>query len=166
MKSIRLIYRKIIDVHASKPWEQLVFDASWNEFLLQAQFYNQDKKYTTFGELIANVPNAEKLHFLVSPAIVGYLKQLNGKVPDIHNTIGKLFLPFKGYKFEIINSDITNKQKHQVAVSFISEPLTWYDTISNQLLVSINNAVEQGETLMDMFSLTPFLSIYSIKEIN
>jgi hypothetical protein len=162
---IRLQYRKIIDVNATKTWDKLVFDASYNEFLLQSQFYNQEKKYTTFRELLTHVPAAEKLHFLVTPAIIGHLQQLNGKVPDILNQAGKLFLPFKGYKFEIINSDVRNKAKHLVVVNFISEPLTWYDTVDNLLLVSANQVVDgQEEILTEMFTMQPYLSIYSLKK--
>lgn len=163
MKTIRLIYRKIIDASNTKPWDEMLFEGSWYEYLLQAQTFNPDKKYNTFAELIANVPNADRLHFLVTPAIIGYLKQLNGRVPDISNSIGKTFLPFKNFKFEIINADITDKKKLQVAVNFISEPLIWHDTIGNQLLVTINNEPENGETLTEMFTMQPFLSIYSIQ---
>lgn len=161
---IRLLYRKVIDANAQKAWERHVFEDSYAEFLLQAQFYNQDKKYNTFGELLTHVPDAEKLHFLVSPAITGYLKQLNGKVPDVLNNIGKHFLPFKNFKFEIINSDLRNKARHQVAVNFLTEPLSWHDTIGNQLLVSTNSDSEDGALLTELFSIPPYLSIHSLKE--
>lgn len=163
-KIIRLLYRKVIDANAQKAWEQHVFNDSYAEFLLQAQFYNQEKKYNTFAELLTHVPDAEKLHFLVSPAITGYLKQLNGKVPDILNNIGKQFLPFKNFRFEIINSDIRNKARHQVAVNFLSEPLTWHDTIGNQLLVAVNDDRDDGAVLTEMFAMQPYLSIHSLKE--
>jgi hypothetical protein len=165
MRVIRLLYRKIIDASSQSAWEKLVFNDSYTEFLMQAQLYNQEKKYSTFGELVTYVPNAEKLHFLVSGSVVGYLKQLNGKVPDILNNTGKLFLPFSNYKFEIINSDIKDKNKHQVAVNFMSAPLTWYDTIGNQLLVALNTTPVNDEILTEQFALQPFLSIYSLKEI-
>jgi hypothetical protein len=165
MRVIRLLYRKIIDASSQSAWEKLVFNDSYTEFLMQAQLYNQEKKYSTFGELIAYVPNAEKLHFLVSGSVVGYLKQLNRKVPDILNNSGKFFLPFSNYKFEIINSDIKDKSKHQVAVNFMSEPLTWYDTIGNQLLVALDTTPVNDEILTEQFAMQPFLSIYSLKEI-
>jgi len=161
---IRLLYRKVIDANAQKAWERHVFEDSYAEFLLQAQFYNQDKKYNTFGELLTYVPDAEKLHFLVSPAITGYLKHLNGKMPDVLNNIGKHFLPFKNFKFEIINSDMRNKARHQVAVNFLSEPITWHDTIGNQLLVSLHSGSEDGAVLTELFSMQPYLSIHSLKE--
>lgn len=164
---IRLLYRKIIDASSSKIWEKLVFDQSYTEFLMQSQLYNQEKKYSTFGELITHVPGAEKLHFLVSASVTGYVQQLNGKVPDILNNTGKHFLPFRNFRFEIINSDIRNKEQHQVAINFVSEPLTWYDTIGDRLLVAINGK-EDGpgdEVVTELFSLQPFLSIHSLKQL-
>ena len=161
---IKLCYRKIIDSTASKQWDKLVFEDSYKEFLMQAQLYNQGKKYSTFSEIVNNVPGSEKLHFLVSSSVIGYLKQLNGTVPDIMNSLGKHFLSFKNYKFEIINSDIKDKLKHQVAINFFSEPLDWLDTIGNQLLVSDGKKNESGEYMTELFSLQSFLSIYSLRE--
>ena len=161
--TIRLCYRKIIDVHPTHPWDKLVFEDSYIEFLLQAQLYNQEKKYTSFSELITHVPNAEKLHFLVSAAVMGYLQQLNGKVPDLVNALGKLFLPFKHFRFEIINSDVKDKTRHQVAVNFFTDHLAWHDTINNQLLLSIPGNAEKDELLTELFTLPAYVTIYSLK---
>ncbi len=89
---IRLCYRKIIDASSQKMWDKYVFESSYTEFLMQSQLYNQEKKYNSFAELLINVPDAEKLHFLVSAAIGGYMQQLNGIVPDIIDNLGKHFL--------------------------------------------------------------------------
>jgi len=166
-RAIRLAYRKIIDAGSRKQWEKYVFEDSYKEFRMQAQLYNQEKKYSTFGELIAHVPNAEKLHFLVSASVVGYVQQLNGKIPDIVNATGRHFLPFKHYRFEIINSDLRNKEMHQVAINFLTEPLTWYDTIGTQLLVSLSGNIgkEGEEILTELFTMQPFLTIHSLKEL-
>jgi len=162
---IRLVYRKIIDATAQNVWEKYVFDATYAEFLMQSQLYNTEKKYTAFSELKNNVPNADKLHFLVSASVVPYLKQLNGKMPDILNNLGKLFVPFSNYKFEIIESDIRDKAKHRIAVEMYSDALTWIDTIDNHLLVSVHSDREDSdaEVLTEMFVMQPYLSIYSIK---
>jgi hypothetical protein len=164
---IRICYRKLIDANAVTAWDKLVFDDSYADFLMQAQYFNREKKYTSFGGLVNNVPGAEKLHSLVSASITGYLKQLNGKIPDIVNNQGKVFLPFKNYMFEIINSDTVNRGRHQVAIHFYTEPLVWHSTIGNLLLVSACGAGENtnGEILTDMFALQPFVSIYSISEM-
>ncbi len=162
-KIIRLCYRKLIDASSQKPWDKYVFESTYAEFLMQAQFYNPEKKYHTFSELLIHVPAAEKLHFLVSAAVTGYLSQLNGIIPDILNNLGKHFLHFKNYRFEIINSDINNKASHQVAVNFYSEPLIWHDTIGNYLLVSAAGEEKKEEgVLTDLVQLQPFLSIYSL----
>jgi hypothetical protein len=164
---IKLCYRKIIDASSQKVWDKYVFDSTYQEFLMQAQFYNKDNKFNSFAEIINSVPGSEKLHFLVSSAIVGYLQQLKEVIPDVLNNIGKHFLPFKNYRFEIINSDIKNKANHQVAINFFSEPLIWHDTIGEHLLISPHSEEEyDGEVLTDLVKLQPFLSIYSIQNVN
>jgi hypothetical protein len=165
-KIIRLCYRKVIDATSQKVWDKYVFESSYAEFKMQAQLYNQQKKYNSFGELLQHVPGAEKLHFLVSGAVVGYLQQLDGVVPDILNNLGKHFLKFTNYRFEIINSDIQKKDSHQIAINFFSEPLIWHDKIDNYLLVSPVNGARNDDgvlVLTEMLQLQPFLSIYSLK---
>ncbi len=164
-KIVRFCYRKIIDSSSQKGWDKLVFDSSYQEFLMQSQFYNQEKKYNSFAELLINIPSSEKLHFLVSAAVVPYVLQLKGVVPDILNSLGKHFLLFQHYRFEIINSDIKNKSAHQVAINFISEPLIWQDTVGDTIILSsIDAATTEDEILTDTLKLQPFLSIYSLKE--
>lgn len=158
---ITLCYRKIIAMNATGTWEQLVFNDTYAEFLLQAQYFNPDKKYSSFAQLTRHIPQTAKLHFLVSSACIGYLQQLNEKVPDIYNIIGKQFLIFKSFHFEIINSDINEKAVHQVAINFYSEPLLWHDTIGNYLLVSDHHA--EHRELTDLVQLVPFLSIHTLK---
>src|SRR5437667_8522382 len=132
-KTIRICYRKVIDATSQKEWEKYVFESSYKEFLMQAQLYNPEKKYNTFAELLINVQGANKLHFLVSSSVLGYLQQLNGKIPDALNNLGKHFLKFTDYRFEIINSDVKNKTTHQVAINFFSGPLIWHETIGNYI---------------------------------
>lgn len=161
---IRLCYRKVIDASSSKQWDQYVFDSTYTEYLLQSQLYDPGKKFDSFSELLAHVPGAEKLHFLASAATTGYLQQLGGKIPGLLNSLGKHFLTFSNYRFEIINTDRSNKNNHQVAISFYSEPMLWLDTIGTSLLLS---PIEEKETtdgvLTELFPLQPFVSIYSLK---
>jgi hypothetical protein len=164
IKNIRFCYRKIIEPGATKAWEKLVFEASYAEFKMQAQRFNDGGKYNDFSDMLLNVTGADQLHFLVSGAATGYIKQLNGKIPEVLNTLGKHFLPFNNFRFEIINSDIKDISKHKVAISFFSEPVTWLDSIGKTMLLSVNNIIENGELLTDTLMLQPFLSIYSIKQ--
>ncbi|MBC6608056.1 hypothetical protein H8B13_14610 [Hymenobacter sp. BT188] len=159
---ITLCYRKIIDANASRPWEKMVFEDTYTEFRMQAQLLNQEKKYRSFGELLHYAPGADQLHFLVSAAVRGYVQQLGGLVPDVIDNLGRHFLKFSKFQFEIINSDLLDKARHQVAINFYSEPLMWHDTIGTQLLVSEAAGVG-GEILTNQLSLLPFLSIYSLQ---
>jgi hypothetical protein len=160
---IRFCYRKVIDATTTGLWESHVFNDSYQEFLMQAQLYNQEKKYTSFAQLIQHVKGAEQLHFLVSSAVVGYVRQLNNIIPDIVNALGKTFLAFSNFRFEIINSDVKDKGRHQVAVNFYSDELVWLETIGTQLLVSFPGKEEDGTVLTELVTMQPFLSIYSIK---
>jgi hypothetical protein len=162
MKSIRLCYRKIIDSDSPKAWDKAVFDATHLEFYMQAQRIDPDGKFSTFGELLLNIPNADQLHYLASTAAIGYIRQLNDVMPDITNAYGKLCLPFKNFKFEIIDSHIEIKTSHKIAIWFYSEPLQWIDTVGNQLLISYQetNLLEPGKEIeTDMITIAPFLSI-------
>jgi hypothetical protein len=163
-RTITLCYRKIIDAQATRPWEKMVFEDTYTEFRMQAQLHNQEKRYRTFAELLHHVPGADQLHFLVSSAAMGYLRQLNDLIPDIINNLGRHFLKFTKFQFEIINSDLQDISKHQVAISFYSDPVVWHDTIGQYLLVSDGKETE-GEVLTHLFQLQPFLSIHSLANL-
>ena len=148
-----------------QPWDKYVFESSYTEFLLQSQFYNQEKKYSRFSELLLHVPKAEKLHFLVSAAVTGYVQQLNARVPDINDNLGRQCLLFTDYRFEIIHSDINNKANHQVALNFYSEAQVWHQSMGHYLLVSPVNGEQTADGILtSLLPLVPMLSIYSLKE--
>lgn len=160
---IILGYRLVIDKNAQNGWRKQVFEDTYAEFLMQSQYYNREKKYSLLSDIIHHDPSAEKLHYLVSAAAVGYLKQLNGLIPGIANNQGKPVVPFKNFRFEIINSDTKNKELHEVAISFFSEPLLWYDTLGDYLLISTqtDNVEEVYET--ELIEVQKMMNIHSIK---
>lgn len=162
---ITLAYRKLIDANSTKPWDKLVFADSYREFRMQAQLYNQQGQYRTFGELLHYVPGADKLHFLVGGSLGGYVQQLGGLVPDIVNNVGRYFLKISRYQFELINSDLHDQSRHQVAINFYAEPLLWHDTIAPYLLVSEAAAPAEAssEVLTHLFQLQPYLTIHALR---
>jgi hypothetical protein len=169
MRIVRLCYRKIIDANSQKVWDKAVFDDTHLEFYMQAQRLDPDGKYTTLQELTENISNADQLHYLTSTAAIGYIRQLKEVIPDMANAYGKLCLPFKNFKFEIIHSHMMDKSQHKVAIWFYSEPLTWIDTIENQLLIAFG---DQSETIRngvevetEMIALVPHLSISHLNPI-
>lgn len=167
---ITLCYRKIIRPNATQPWDKMVYEDSYMEFKMQAQNFNAGTPYTSYAELLRHFPNAQKLAGMVTPAVNGYVQQLGGIIPEILNTLGRRFLKISSFQFEIINSDINDRDKHVVAINFFSEPLVWHDTIDNYLLVSpyIPNAAAGGndEVLTELFQLQPYLNIHSVKPLN
>ena len=163
-RTIKFCYRKIIDAASAKAWERLVHEDSYAEFKMQAQRFNEGSKYKTFGEIVQNNPSTEQLHFLVSNAIIPYINHLEEKVPDVLNVLGKHILPFKNFRFEIINSHLDDIAKHQVAINFYSEPVTWIDTVGDKMIISLDNTIENDEWLTETIALQPFLSIYSVKQ--
>lgn len=163
-RTIRFCYRKIIDATSVKAWERLVYEDSYTEFKMQAQRFNEENKYHTFGEIVQHNPSAEQLHFLVSGAVVPYIQHLEEKVPDVLNVLGKHFLAFKNFRFEIINSHMDDHTKHRVAINFYSEPVVWIDTVGDKMIISTNNEATGEEWLTETMVLSPFLSVCSVKQ--
>ncbi|GAB3891369.1 hypothetical protein [Spirosoma agri] len=164
---VRLSYCKIIDASSQKSWDKAVFDETHQEFFIQAQQYDQANRYQTFQDLLINVPRAEQLHYLTSRVAMGYLKQLNQVMPDVVNAFGNQCLPFTQFKFEILASHVQQKAAHKIAIYFYSDPLTWLDTIDNNLLIAYGDqreAIRSGhEVSTDLVALQPYLNIWSFQ---
>lgn len=137
------------------------------EFKLQAQNYSVGTQYTSYAELTRYFADAQKLPAMVAPSVTGYVQQLGGIIPDILNTLGRRFLKIRSFQFEIINSDINDRDKHVVAINFFSEPLIWHDTIDNCLLVSQQNSElkDSGEVSTELFQLQPYLNIQTFAQL-
>lgn len=162
---IRFSYRKIIGADATGAWEQLVFDSSYQEYRMQVQYYDPQNRWKTFAAVLQHNPAAEKLHFLVSASVNGYLSQLAGRIPWVLDNQGKRFLSFRDARFELINSSTEDRSLHAVAIHFYCEPCCWLDTIGDHLLVSATGApaTEDG-ILTNLVQLQTGLSVYSVKE--
>src|ERR1041384_2367655 len=115
---VRLCYQKIIDNSSQGIWERNVCDATYQEFYIQAQHFDQRRSCMTFSDMLKNIPHADRIHYLVSTAAVGYLRQLNQLIPDIRNFYGNLCLPFKDFRFELVQSHISDKKLHRIAIYF------------------------------------------------
>lgn len=168
---IVLCYRKIIDSASVKAWDKMVFESTYLEFKMQAQNFSLGTEYTSYAELLRKVPNVQRLAGMVTPSVTGYVQQLNSIMPDILNNLGRRFLTFNKFQLEIINSDINDKAKHQVALNFYSEPMIWHDTIDNFLLISDHlpeNKLldESSKALTNLMQIQPYVNIYSLQYLN
>lgn len=164
MRVITIAYRKMISAGSQKAWDKIVFEDTYTEFRMQAQYFTSGLVITRFDELMKAKPAAEKLHFLVSTAASGYVKQLNGIIPELADSFGTPCLSFEKYRFEIIQSDVHDKSLHHVAIWFYSNPMIWLDTIGTQLLVTpFTGTAYKNEMLTHHLQLPANAGIYSLE---
>lgn len=156
---IRLALRVIIGQSSVANWEKYIFEDTHKEYLMQQQRFNsKEEPVNTFRELLAVNPGADQLHFLTGIAADSYIAQFNKSFYRYTDVLGSAFFPFTGYKFDIINTDITDVSKHKVGITFYSPLFTFLGVINNAYLVSLNTDDATGyETLM--FPLQSQLSI-------
>jgi hypothetical protein len=75
---------------------------------------------------------------------------MNGVIPGLHDMLEKLTVPFKDFKFEIMESHIKDKLKHKISIYYYSDPMIWIDTIDNTLLMADYKSItslQQGESI-------------------
>jgi len=164
---VKIKYRHIIDNTCQTSFEKDVFHDTYSEFLMQAQSYNQDNRFTTFSQLVNNNPKANSLHYKVGFAIGLYVKDLNNIIPVLKDSLDKTVVSFAMHQFEIIDSDITNKAAHKVAITYTSQTLLLLDTIGKYFLLSndekANGVNEPAETFM--LKMQPGLSVCNYQPV-
>jgi hypothetical protein len=115
---IKIAYRQVIDISSEASFEKDVFEDSYQEFLLQAQAYNRDNKFSSFEELKSNNPKANSLHYKVGFSIGLYIRSLQNQIKIPQENGVAIQLPFEVSEFEIIQSSITDNKLHRVAITY------------------------------------------------
>lgn len=166
---VKLVYTKVIDAGSAATWDKHVFEDTHKEFFIQAQRFDQQGRYETFQEILENIPKAGNIHSLVSTAAFGHLRQLNGRFPDVRNTLGKTCVPFNNFKFEIVQSHIKNKALHKIAIHLYSDSLLWIDTIDKHFIFGTEEdsqkLIHDGEIQTHSIILLPNVGIASFRRI-
>ncbi|TDO29190.1 hypothetical protein [Sediminibacterium goheungense] len=135
---IQLKYRQVIDHNTEDFLEKMIFQLSYDEFKLKSQVYNPEQKLTRFSQMKAIDGRANSLHYKSGFAVSGYLESLNKAIPGFANEAGQPVL-FESYRFEVIESDITDISKHQVAVHYITGNLSVLGVLGDKLLLAYGN---------------------------
>ena len=167
---IQLAYRRIIDAtSAQSTFEQQVFEDSYQEFLIQIQTYNQDQRFTTWQELRTAIPKSDvTLQYKVGFAVGLYLRALNHQNPYLTDSLGYP-VPFEEHRFELLDSDITDRRSHRVALTFLSGPLTLLGTVGTYLLLDRPGQRGSGDTSEKcetfLVEMQPQLAIVSYQEV-
>ncbi|HXL55795.1 MAG TPA: hypothetical protein VN958_06045 [Chitinophagaceae bacterium] len=142
---IKLAYRQVIDAGNKGNFERSVLSISYDEFFMKSQAYNKEQKFKTFKEMVANDGRANSLHYKSGFAIGNLIQQLNKKIPELQNALGKS-LDFEMHEFEVIDSDITNPGAHKVAITYITGILTFFGNIGEYMLLAEGDKLNQTST--------------------
>jgi hypothetical protein len=142
---IKLAYRQIIDSINKGNFERDVLKISYEEFFMKSQAYNPEKKFKTFKEMVANDGRANSLHYKSGFAIGNLIQQLDQKIPELQDTLGKS-LNFEVHQFEIIDSDITNPAAHKVAIIYFTGILTCFGNMGTYMLLAEGDKLNQLPT--------------------
>lgn len=161
---IRLAYRLVIDNSSTFVWDKYVFEDTYQEYLLQHQQFNsKENPKNTFRELLSENEKAVQLHYLVGISADNYVQQLKGNLYRITDILGNNYFPFTNYRFDIINTDITDISKHKIGITFYSPLLTYLGVIDNHFLLSKNTG-ESNEFETFMIAAQANLSVCYLKE--
>jgi len=157
---VKLAYRQVINAACKSDFEKNVLFASYQEFLIKSQAYNPGNRLKTFDEMKNNDGRAATLHFKLSFSVGYFIETLKNRVPDLFDNAGNNIL-FEAPRFELIASDITNADAHQVAINYVLPELTLLTIFGEHMVLTANN----GE---DTFTLKmqDNLSIISYKEFS
>ena len=116
-KQIKLLYRHVISDTAVQEWEQLIWQVTYNEFLLRSQAYNTEHKFLLFSEMVAANGKANALHYKIGIQATPFINKLNNVIPHF---IGTLHEPirFEMAEVKLIESAINDISKHVIAITF------------------------------------------------
>jgi len=162
---VKIVHRQVIDESCSSSFEKAVFQASYDEFLLKSQAYNQEGMFKTFSKIKANDGRANSLHYKLSFSVGHFIAQLNNKIPVIRDNMGNK-ISFEIANFELIESHTDDISLHKVAVNYETGLLSLIEIMGEYLLLSADDL--PGHSPIDTFVLRmqPHLSIVSYEQEN
>ena len=162
---VRIVYRQIIEESSESGFEKAIFQASYQEFLLKSQAYNQQGKFKTFSKIKANDGRANSLHYKLSFAVGQFISQLNNKIPVIKDNLGSK-ITFDVANFELIESHIEDISLHKVAINYETGLLFLIEIMGEYLLLAQDNLRENEAIETFVLRMQPGLSIVSYEEAN
>ncbi|HTH82918.1 MAG TPA: hypothetical protein VL490_08275 [Mucilaginibacter sp.] len=155
---IKLLYRQVIDASSTGSFERNVFNVTYDEFKLKSQAYNPAGDLTTFTQLKAHDGRANSLHYKISFAAGNLIAALDNKIPALKDNINS-GVPFDVAKFELIESDLTNKDAHKLAINYMTETLTLFEIIGDYMVLAVGEFDEDKTAETFILKMQPNLSI-------
>lgn len=160
---IRLAFRQVIGAATARTdFEKALFTDSYHEFRAQIQTYNPDNQFTTWQQVRTAHPQADlTLPLRVGFAIGLFVGELNGQIPGLTDALGHP-VAFVEHQFALLDSDITDRTKHRVALTYLTDSLTWLSTVGHYLLLASGDQRTAPKTVDTfMIEMQPNLSIVS-----
>jgi hypothetical protein len=135
--TIRLAYRQYIDVTATTPFAQKIFNATWSEFLIQRQSFSKGLEIYAWEDIRRSFPKSDPaLPYKVGFAVAGTLTAQNHRIPGLADALGDYSIPFDRYHFHLIASDARDRTTHRVSITYYTGDLTLLETLGDQLLLT------------------------------
>lgn len=149
-KKIQFTYSQHINNNVSTAWEKHIFEETFNEFLIQSNIFQSEKsKVDSYKELVKQNQNSNQLNNLLAARIIPSIELLNNNVFSVPDNLNTNYLQFTRFNVHIIQSNLLDKNKHYIAINYISKPYYLIDCINNYYLVSNDISNEKViETLM------------------
>lgn len=165
---IQVTYRHTIDYTTATGIERNILEATYKEYLLKSQAYNTTGEYTSFTALKKADGRANSLHYKTGFAADFFIAGFKNQMPYLQDVHG-VPIVFEKYRFELIESDINDIQKHKIAIYFITGNCTCFAEIANHLLLAYGSHVgDNGPVETFMVPLQPGVNISSVQllEVN
>lgn len=162
---IKLAFKQYIDKNSAGYFERAVFHASYQEFLLKSQAYNTGGRFQTFTQMKLNDGRSNSLHYKLGFSVGHYIGGLDGKIPGLIDNMGHR-IDFEVPQFELIESDITNKDAHCVAIHYITPELNLAVKLGEYMVLASDEIVpgESAETIT--VKMCDNLSVISYRELS
>lgn len=162
---IKVACTQIIDAGTTHSFEKNISRLSYEEYCMKQQAYNMDGSIHTFTALKAKDGRANSLHYKSGFAVAGLIESLGKKISIMQDDMEQPFA-FDVYRFEVMESDITDAAKHKVAVHYISAELVLFEIIGNYLLLSKDNQWQEGQAAETfLLKIQPGISVVSYQPL-
>ena len=81
-----------------------------------------------------------------------YVGELNGQIPHLTDALGQP-IAFREHRFALLGSDSTDQTKHRVALTYLTDTLTWLGTVGDALLLTTGDpATSPANAAFDTFT--------------
>lgn len=156
---IKLDFRIVIDQNSDYVWDKYVFDATFLEYKIQHQVFDNPVNPTkNFWELLKKNKNAKKIPFILNASIANYISQLDGIIQSLPDVLGTTFFPIESFMLDIVSANIEDPTKHKIGITFYSPELLLLDIIDQKYLLSKDLTADNGFQTF-MFPFHPQVSI-------